>query len=105
VLLKPAPSPVIIFDWETAGIAPPGVSLRRFEKLDVETRVDLAQHYVDYLEAKGISVALADVLFVMCTTNVFERLTRGVLELEVAPKLARKKIWAALTRAPYYSSG
>src|SRR6185436_16133765 len=38
VLLKPAPSPVIIFDWETAGIAPPGVSLRRFEGLDVETR-------------------------------------------------------------------
>ena len=54
------------------------------------------------IRAVHCPVEVADVLFVMCTANVFARLTAGVLQLEDAPKLAKKKIRSALTRAPDY---
>jgi hypothetical protein len=101
-LLTPAPNPVLIIDWESAGIAAPGASLRRFVSPDMETRADVAQHYVDYLQANGTSVDVDDVLFVMGAASVFASLHAGVSHLEGAPLFARKLIRSTLTRVPDY---
>ncbi|MCW5705443.1 MAG: hypothetical protein KIT82_23030 [Bradyrhizobium sp.] len=102
VLVGPAPAAVVILDWESAAIAAPGASLRRLERLDAETRLEAAQHYVDCLQAKGMFLEVADVLFVMCTVNVFARLHNGAAQLSHDLKLARKNIRSTLTRAPAY---
>jgi len=60
----PGSKPLPVFDWESAAIAAPGLGLRRFATLGVEVQKDVAGHYVDYLQAKGISVDVDDVLFV-----------------------------------------
>ena len=63
---------------------------------------DRARNYVDYLQAKGISVKVADVLFVMGAASVFAKLRAGVSHLHDAPKFAKNAIRSALTRAPDY---
>jgi hypothetical protein len=54
-------------------------------KVGCRNSSDLAQHYVDYLQAKGIPIEVADVLFVMCTANVFASLTRGFCNSRMPP--------------------
>ena len=106
MLLPPAPNPPAVLDWESAAIAAPGVGLRRFATLDIDTQWDAAQHYVDYLETKGISVKFRDVLFVMRAAQVFCSLHEGVNRLGDAPKRAEKAIRWGLARAPgYFSRG
>ena len=102
VLLPPAPDPVAILDWESAAIAAPGVGLRRFATFNMKIQQAVAEHYVAYLQTKGISLEVGDVLFVMGTVQVMNSLHNGANRLVDAPTTAEKAISWGLAHAPDY---
>jgi thiamine kinase-like enzyme len=75
IFFPPDAEPLVVIDWDSACIGPPGGSLSPFSSLfDNEAQSDIVECYVSFMKSKGLSLEASSVLFVMRAVDVFTKL-------------------------------
>jgi hypothetical protein len=98
----PLEGPIVIFDWESASLAPMGACMRSIARRDELLQLQSAELFATSLRSKNIGVSYDDVLFGMRAVEIFRALWYGT---DPSHPKARQNLHWALDHLDYLAAG